>query len=139
MKMHKLIVLALILLFTGSVYSQVSVIVNKSVSETSIDKSKLAEIYQLKSKTWSDGKAIVVFVLKADNDDSNKFYDAIGQSSMKMKKLWMKKQLTGEGQAPEGLSSDSETISRVSSTPGAIGYVNSASVTDAVKVLMEIK
>lgn len=139
MKLHKLIVLALILLFTGSVYSQVSVVVNKSVSETSIDKSELAEIYQLKSKTWSDGKAIVVFVLKADNDDSNKFYDAIGQSSMKMKKLWMKKQLTGEGQAPEGLSSDSETITKVSSTPGAIGYVNSSSVTDAVKVLMEIK
>jgi ABC-type phosphate transport system substrate-binding protein len=58
---------------------------------------------------------------------------------MQIKKVWMKLQLTGEGQAPEGLGSDDEVVSKVASTPGAIGYVDAAKVNDNVKVLLEIK
>ena len=37
------------------------------------------------------------------------------------------------------LSSDSDVISWVASTPGAVGYVDSAAVDDSVKVLMTSK
>jgi ABC-type phosphate transport system substrate-binding protein len=36
---------------------------------------------------------------------------------------------------PNELSSDAEIIATISSNKGAIGYINSSSVTDAVKVI----
>lgn len=118
--------------------AQVAVIANKSVADSKITVSKAAEIYLLKSKTWSDGKGVVPFTLKTDNDASSKFFGAVGKSSMELKKVWMKLQLTGEGQAPEGLGSEDEILSKVASTPGAIGFVSASKVNDNVKVLLTI-
>jgi ABC-type phosphate transport system substrate-binding protein len=56
-----------------------------------------------------------------------------------MKKLWMKVQLTGEGQPPTGVGSEDEVLSKVASTPGAIGFVSSDKVNGSVKVLLTIK
>ena len=138
MKVYKLLIAAFFFFIAANMSAQVAVIANKSVADSKIDVSKVTEIYLLKAKTWSDGKAIVPFTLKSDNDASNKFFDAIGKSSMEMKKVWMKLQLTGEGIAPEGLGSEDEVLNKVASTPGAIGFVSASKVNDKVKVLLTI-
>lgn len=118
------------------VNAQVSVIANKSVNET-VNVSKVANIYSLTLTKWSSGSKIVVF--DNNSDTKTNFYKEIGTDQMSLKKEWMKKQLTGEAKAPESLGSDDEVISKVSSTPGAIGFVKSASVNANVKVLLELK
>lgn len=118
------------------VKAQVSVIANKSVSET-VNVSKVANIYSLTQTKWSSGSKIVVF--DNNSDTKTNFYKEIGKDQMSLKKEWMKKQLTGEAKAPESLGSDDEVISKVSSTPGAIGFVKSSSVNSNVKVLVELK
>ena len=138
MKVYKLLIAAFFFFIAANMSAQVAVIANKSVAESKIDVSKATNIYLLKDKTWSDGKAVVPFTLKSDNDASTKFFDAIGKSSMEMKKLWMRLQLTGEGQAPEGLGSEEEVVNKVASTPGAIGFVSAAKVNDSVKILLTI-
>ena len=67
------------------------------------------------------------------------FYSGITKDQLSLKKIWMKKQLTGEAKAPETVGSDEDVVKKVSSTPGAIGYVKSSAVTGDVKVLLELK
>ena len=55
-----------------------------------------------------------------------------------MKSIWLKKMLSGEGDPPEALKSESEVLQKVSSTPGAIGFVSEANISDDVKVLTVI-
>jgi len=139
MKLSKYYFIVLVLIAAASAQAQVAVIVNKSVSENSISSGKLNDIYSLRLKTWGSGKEIVPVTLKSDNEATHKFFGTFGKSLMEMKKLWMKLQLTGEGQPPAGLSSEEEVVSKVASTPGAIGFVSSDKVNGSVKVLLTIK
>ena len=136
--MKKLIVV-IFLIFMAENFAQVSVIVNKSVSESSVNSSKLSSIYSLSQTKWSDGSKIVVFDQSSDNDQKASFYKFIAKEPQALKKEWLKKQFSGEAKAPESLSSDDDVLKKVASTPGAIGYVKSSSVNSNVKVLLEIK
>jgi ABC-type phosphate transport system substrate-binding protein len=136
MNMKKLLSLIAIVISVMSVHAQVSVIGNKSVGEA-VNTAKVISIYSLTTTKWGDGTKIAVF----DNgSDANAgFYSALGKDHMSFKKEWMKKQLTGEAKAPENLGSDADVVAKVGSTPGAVGFVKSSSVTGAVKVLLELK
>ncbi len=138
MKAYKFLFMALVLLAGAAAQAQVVIIVNKSVPEGSITASKLNDIYSLRQKTWSDGKPIVPLTLKSDNEVSEKFYGALGASSMEMKKVWMRDQLTGEGKPPESMGSTDEILEKVASTPGAIGFIEASKVNAKVKVLLTI-
>ena len=135
--MKKIIVLMIILLpvIAFNVNGQVSLIVNKSVNIESLDKSQLLDIFSLTSKKWNDGEKIVVFDLKGDSPAKSAFYDILEKSPNDLKKIWMRKQLTGEGKAPAALSSDYEMLERVATTPGAIGYVAESVANDRVKII----
>lgn len=135
----KRLIIVLFLIFIVESFAQVSVIVNKSVPETSINSSKLSGIYSLSQVKWSDGSKIVVYEQSSDNDQKAKFYQFISKEPQALKKEWLKKQFSGEAKAPESLSSDEDVLKKVASTPGAIGYVKSSSVNSTVKVLVEIK
>ena len=45
---------------------------------------------------------------------------------------------TGKTQQPKEVADDAEVIAKVSSDPQAIGYVDSGSVNDSVKVVLKI-
>lgn len=132
-----LILVSVLFLFGINTNAQVAVIVNKSVLEKSITSNHLSEIYTSKVKTWEGGVKIMRFFLKSD-EVSSKFFGAIGKSLLEMNKIWMKSQLTGEGQSPQGCGSDDEIIDKVASTPGAIGFVSADKVNAKVKVLLTI-
>ena len=137
MKNILVIIIILISVFTVKLQAQISVISNKSVNE-SVNQATLANIYTMVYTKFSSGSKVVVI----DNNESSirgKFYSYIGKDPNSVKKEWLKKQLTGEGKAPETLNSDEEVVNKVASTPGAIGYVKSESVNKNVKVLLEIK
>lgn len=122
-----------------NIYSQVAVIANKSVPDNSLTSAQLTEIFMLNKKTWEDGSKIVVFDLKVKEGTTEKFYESLGKLHADFKKMWMKLQLTGEGSAPAALASEDEVLSKVASTPGAIGFVNSSKANSTVKVLQTIK
>lgn len=138
MKLYKYLIAAFMLLMSSQAFAQVAVIANKSVGESSISSSKLTDIYSLRTKAWSNGNAIVPVTIKSDNGTVQKFFGSIGKSSMEMKKIWMKLQLTGEGQPPEAVNSEDDVLEKVASTPGAIGFVSADKVNSKVKVLLTI-
>lgn len=139
MKLIKIFLIALSAILCINVnYAQVSVIAHKNLSVKSIDKSTLKNLYELNS-TEVGGTKVKLFTNDSNGDINNKFYSLFGRSYLEIKKIWLKAKLTGNAIPPIGISSDDEIINKVSSTPGAIGFVRSSSVTGNVKVILEIK
>lgn len=128
------------LLFCGTgVLAQVAVIAHKSVPEDSIKKNELLDFYTGDIKKWSNGVPVVVLDLKLKCEAKNMFYKFLGKSSSRMKSIWLKKMLSGEGDPPKSLKSEEEMLNKVASTPGAIGFVSQTKVSREVKTLILIQ
>lgn len=139
--MKRLLLLFTALLFLGWVgtsHAQVAVIANQEVPVDQADAETLEDIYLLEQNKWDDGSQIVRFNLNTDDGAKTAFFGHLGQEVSDVKKAWLKKKLSGEGQPPEEVSSD-QVVDKVSSTSGAIGYVSTDAVTDAVKVIATIE
>jgi ABC-type phosphate transport system substrate-binding protein len=114
------------------------VIANKSVPLDTLKKSELLDFYAYDIKKWSDGQPVIVFDLKSQNGVKTTFYNFLGKSPSRMKSIWLKKLLSGEGNPPEALNSEEELLKKVATTAGAIGFVSKANMRKDVKLLLEI-
>lgn len=117
---------------------QIVVIAHKSVPMDTIKKSVLLDFYACDIKKWSDGQPIIVLDLKPQSGVKTAFYNYLGKSSSRMKSVWLKKLLSGEGDPPEAMNSEEELSGKVAATAGAIGFVSKAKVRQDVKILLEI-
>lgn len=113
----------------------VAVIAHLSVPDQELNKTKLLDIYTGDVKNWSDGKPVVVIDLKPAGDVKETFYKYIGKSPSRMKSVWLKRMLSGEGDPPLAVESEREMLKKVAATPGAIGFVSREAVNDTVKTL----
>lgn len=139
--MKRLLLLCAALFFVGAIgtsHAQVAVIAHPDVPVDQADAETLEAIYLLEQNKWDDGSRIVRFDLGADNETKTAFYGHLGQEVSDVKKVWLRKKLSGEAQPPEEVA-PGQVVSKVGSTPSAIGYVSADAVTDAVKVLATIE
>ncbi len=139
--MRKLLILKIFLvclfIFSINSWAQVSVIANKDITVDSIDKNKLKELFTLSSIELNSEEVTLLWnpqEKKAIND----FLDYFGMKLKKIKKIWLKAKLTGNGTPPTNVNSDVELIETIADTPGAIGFVISSKVNDNVKILVTI-
>lgn len=128
-----------LLIWVAKSSGQVVVIAHKSVPQDSIKKSALLDFYACDIKQWSDGQPVVVFDLKQQSEVKTAFYNFLGKSPSRMKSVWLKKLLSGEGNPPEAMNSEDALVAKVAATTGAIGFVSKAHVLTSVKVLLEIE
>lgn len=112
-------------------FGEVAVIVNKSVPVRSIESAQLLDLYTGDIRMWTNGEPVVVVDLKPDTETKNVFYKFLGKSSSRLKSIWMKNMLAGEGNPPESFTDEQLLLQKVASTPGAIGYVDAATVQKA--------
>ena len=120
--------------------AQVAVIAHKDVPVDSISKGDLLDYYTGDVQSWGDDLAIVVFDLKARGPVRNAFYEYLGKTSSRMRSIWLKRKLSGEGNPPESFETEAALLERVASTPGAIGFVQKSNVSgNVVKILVEIE
>jgi ABC-type phosphate transport system substrate-binding protein len=119
--------------------AEVAVIAHKSVPVERIDKAQLLDLYSGDIKEWNNGEPIVLIDLKPATDVKSAFYEFLGKSASRMKSIWMKNMLTGEGRPPEAMASQQELLEKVAATPGAIGYVDRSLVTADVVTLTIIR
>ena len=120
--------------------AQVAVIAHKDVPAATISKSNLRDFYTGEVQSWGNDLAVVVFDLKARGPVRDAFYDYLGKTSSRMRSIWLKRKLSGEGDPPESFETEATVLQRVASTPGAIGFVQKVNVSgDGVKILAEIK
>lgn len=133
-----IIAMAMCLLSAKIASAQVAVIAHKDVPVDTIKRSDLLNLYTLDIKSWNNGTSVIVFDLKEKSDEKEMFYEYLGKTTSRMKLIWMKKLLSGEGNKPEALANDDEMLKKVASTPGAIGFVPQNKLKQDVKMLLVI-
>ncbi|MCQ8877300.1 phosphate ABC transporter substrate-binding protein [Pseudoalteromonas shioyasakiensis] len=132
--MKKLFLATALTVCSFSTLAEVAVIVNPA-NANQIDANTIKKIYLGKSKSFDDGMKV-----NPVNQDSNSVADefndkVVGKSGSQLNAYWSKLIFTGKGTPPEKLSNDQAVIDFVSSNTDGIGYIDSAKVTDNVKVV----
>lgn len=138
---HFIILLAwafVLLSGTGVQAAEVAVISNLTVPESTLTRSQLLDLYTGDKRTWNNGDPVIVFDLKTRGPVRQTFYRYLRKTPSRMKSLWMKRMLLGEGQPPEALDADA-VVAKVAATPGAVGFVDRSEVTAEVKVLATVE
>lgn len=103
----------------------------------SITQQQVRDIYLNRSSQMPDGQRAIAFELAPGNSMRDEFNELITKrSDAWLKAFWSRQVLTGKGQPPTEMSSASGMKSVVSSTLGAIGYLDSTLVDDSVKVAL---
>ena len=123
---------------TSGAEAQVVVIAHPAVTLDTLSRSELMDYYTGDLSFWPDDLAVVLLDLKPKNATKETFYDYLGKRPSRLKSIWMKRMLSGEGDPPEAMKSEPEIVEKVASTPGALGFVSRALVTDKVKTLLII-
>jgi ABC-type phosphate transport system substrate-binding protein len=111
--------------------AQVLVIANRSVPVRSLDSATLFDLYSGDIKVWANGQPVVLVDLSQNGETRDLFYKFLGKSPSRMKSIWMKNLLSGEGKPPESIETEDELVRTIAQTPGAIGYVSRSKATAA--------
>ena len=137
---RRVILLFCCMVFQGAALApaQVAVIAHPAVPEDAVSKSQLLDFYTGDITSWSNGDPVVVLDLQVKSVVKTAFYKFIGKSTSRMKSIWLKKKLSGEGGPPEAFPSEEQVLDKVASTPGAIGFVAQSRVRNTVKTLLVI-
>ena len=134
--------MALVALFAASPAlsddTQVVVIAHSTVPLDTLSRSDLIEYYTGERNHWPDKTDVILLDLKPKNATKKAFYDFLGKRPSRLKSIWMKKTLSGEGDPPEALKSESEIPEKVQSTPGALSFVGKPFSSEQIKTLLVI-
>lgn len=116
--------------------AEVAVIVHPS-NDSALSDSDIKKIYLGKSKKFSNGATAVAVDLPEGTAIRVAFIDAIVEKSeTQFKSYWSRLIFTGKGVPPKILQNDAEVVDLVSRNPDVIGFVDSSSVNDSVKVVL---
>lgn len=134
-----LIACVAILLSTACADAQVAVIANRSVPETSLTPAQLLDLYQLNTRTWSDGQVVELMCLRENPDVERRFFDLLGRNPLELRKVWLRAQLSGRARPPVMISAQDDMVRQVATTRGAVGFVARDKVQGNVKILLIIE
>lgn len=135
MKLSKIGMCLALVLMASSVWSETAVIVNAANNST-MDASTISRIFLGKAKSFPNGTEAVPLDQSEGSALRKGFNETIlGKSSSQLKAYWSRLIFTGKGTPPKESGTDADIIALVAANPNMIGYVDAASVTDAVKVV----
>jgi ABC-type phosphate transport system substrate-binding protein len=136
--MKKIIMLTIMFSLIFSAASQagaVIVIANKNVAAASISAADLERIFLGKKASWDNGQKLTLVVQKTGKVREVFLKEYLSKNPSQYDIYWKQALFTGTGRPPKALSSDEEMVQYVSSTDGAIGYIDSDTPHDGVKKL----
>ena len=136
--MKKYFIILFILLICSTSHSQVSIITHPDNKTEKISKERLLDYYTGDIRVWEDGTPVIVYDYEMNITVRKIFFEMLGKSASRMKSIWMKRLLMGEGDPPTALKSEEEMIKKILKNKGAIGYVPSSYKNNSVKTLILI-
>lgn len=118
--------LFLIYLLTSPVLAgETMIVVNKAVKIDSFTKKMASEIYLGNKTRWSDGKKIIIVLLR-NGETHNRFTREVLQiAPEKLGRFWKRAYFSGSCSLPKICKSEDKLIEVVANYPGAIGYIDS--------------
>ncbi|MEP1446233.1 MAG: phosphate ABC transporter substrate-binding protein [Paraglaciecola sp.] len=115
--------------------AEVVVIVHPS-NDSALTQKDVQRIFLGKEKKFSNGNSILPINQQPSSSARGSFdTDTLGRSSTQIAAYWSKLVFTGKGIPPKELDNDAAVLAFVADNQNAIGYVDNASVSDAVKVI----
>jgi ABC-type phosphate transport system substrate-binding protein len=131
-----LLILALFAGLTGAARAQdVALIVNPQGADASLSADDVKSVLLGNKTKWDGGGLIKLAVLTSGPAHEAVMTTYAQRSADQFDKYWKKQVFTGKGVMPQQAADDAAMIDYVAKTPGALGYVSRAAVTDRVKVL----
>jgi ABC-type phosphate transport system substrate-binding protein len=110
-------------------------IVNPQGADASLSTDNLKSILLGNKTKWEGGALIKLAVLTSGPVHDKVIQDNTQRSADQFDKYWKKLVFTGKGFMPMQAADEAALIDYVAKTPGALGYVSAAAVTDRVKVI----
>jgi ABC-type phosphate transport system substrate-binding protein len=141
MKIAKFLFLGLAAVLLGTLPAQaadVKVIVNSSVSASSVSGEELKRIFLGTKSSLDDGSHVQPVFEKGGPAHEAFLQNYLGKSDAALMTYYRSLVFTGKGSMPKILATDAEMAEYVAKTKGAIGYVSAGTSTTGVKVL-EVK
>lgn len=112
------------------------IVVNREVAANQLSHGELQAIFTMRVRVWSDGQPIRVFVLGDNAPEQIEFAKKLLDIfPYQLRRYWDRLVFSGTGQAPNELTSPGEMYNRVSSTPGAIGYLPTEYIGNLVRII----
>ncbi|MCF2950302.1 hypothetical protein L0668_19495 [Paraglaciecola aquimarina] len=123
-----------------SQFQKVKVIVNTSVPASTVSEQQIRRIFSMRQTVWANNQSITVFVLDKKHQVHQAFStNTLGMFPYQLERVWNKLVYSGLGEEPIKVNSEQEMLDRISRNPGSIGYINSNTEYENVKVLKVIK
>ena len=111
-------------------------IAHPATSEAAIPRASLRAIFGMLLQKWPNNTPVKVFVLRDDAPEHATFSKSVlNVFPHQLRMAWDRQVFSGQGQYPEQVGSTQEMLSRVASTPGAMGYVKASEVDQNVREL----
>ena len=115
--------------------SEVQIICNKDVPDSSLSKSALRNTFLGKKTEWGDGQKITFVALKGGDAHKTFCKNYIKKSSAQFLSYWKKMMFTGKGQMPKFFKDEQEMLNFVANNEGAVGYISASVKSDQVKAM----
>jgi ABC-type phosphate transport system substrate-binding protein len=135
MNIKILLCLAFILCFTNITIAEEIIIVNKTVTISSIDSETIQNIYLGRKNQWDNGSKIYPVMLDGGQTHENFITNVVKKTSGQFSAFWKKAIFTGQGKPPQTFASEAELVAYVAQTDNAIGYIDSSTPHNNVNVL----
>lgn len=127
-------------LLSGRVCADTVIIGNNAMPDGVVDAGVAKKLWLGKMKKLPGvGKVKIVDQAKNSSIRDNFYVSVTSKNRSQIKAYWAKIVFTGKALPPKSLDTDSDVINLVKSSKNVIGYVDSASVDDSVKVLYTVK
>lgn len=110
-------------------------IVNNSVTQTSITKEEVMLVFLGKKKKWNNGDRIKVSALKSGAVHEAFLNEYVKKTASKYASFWKIAIVSGTGYPPKFFKTEEDLVDYVMKKAGAIGYISSDTPYEGVKVL----
>lgn len=132
--LSRLLASAVLCASLGSAHADMVVIVHPG-NGAALDDESITKLFLGQTKTFPGGAEATPVDLKdgaLKEDFGNK---VLKKNPSQLKALWARQIFTGGAKPPKEMDSEDAVVKFVASTPGAIGYVDSAKVNGTVKAV----
>ena len=130
--------LASVFCLAGHLAAAPALIGNKNLAAEKLDAATLKAVFLGKKVAWDGAGRIVLAVLKAGPVADDFLQKATEMNASTFSNHWRRLAMTGGGTAPKAFDKEEDLRKFVAETPGAIGFVDSASVDASVATLTVI-
>lgn len=132
---RRLCALALVAFVCTRALAAPALIANKNVAAEKLDAATLKSVFLGKKVAWDGAGRVTLAVLKGGPVAEEFLKGAVDMNVSAFNNHWRRLAMTGGGTAPKSFEKEEDLRKFVAETPGAIGFLDSASVDASVAVL----